>query len=57
MRPVLFQRILASAGAVLLLLLLGCSAGENSETDKSQPPSNAVCLDAQREAFPGLVKA
>jgi hypothetical protein len=53
----LFQRILASAGAVLLLLLFGCSGGKNSETDKSQPPSNAVCLDAQREAFPGLVKA
>jgi Calcineurin-like phosphoesterase len=56
MRPVLFQRILASACAVLLLLLSSCDAGENPESDSSTPPSNAVCLDAQREAFPGLAQ-
>src|SRR5215211_3550213 len=55
MRPVLFQRILVSACAVLLLLLSSCDAGESSETN-TPPPSNAVCLDAQREAFPTLAQ-
>ena len=50
------QRIVASLCAVLLLLLSACDIGSDPQAKSTtQPPSNAVCLDAQREAFPGLV--
>lgn len=56
-RPVTYRRIVSSACAALLVLLSSCDVGKNpdSERSASQPPSNAVCLDAQRAAFPGLV--
>jgi hypothetical protein len=55
-RLVTSQRIVASLCAAVLLLLSGCDIGSDPETNSTtKPPSNAVCLDAQREAFPGLV--
>ncbi|HEX6757605.1 MAG TPA: hypothetical protein VF086_04200, partial [Propionibacteriaceae bacterium] len=56
-RPVTYRRIVASVCTALLLLLASCDVGKNSDSHRggSQPPSNAVCLDAQRAAFPGLV--
>jgi Calcineurin-like phosphoesterase len=47
-------RIVASVCAVLLVVLASCDARQNSEDQRNQPPSNAVCLDAQRAEFPGL---
>jgi hypothetical protein len=47
-------RIVASACAVLLVALASCDARQKSEGQSNQPPSNAVCLDAQRAEFPGL---
>jgi hypothetical protein len=54
---VISKRVVASVFAAWLLFLSSCDAGEKSDSGSghSQPPSNAVCLDAQREAFPGLV--
>ena len=49
-------RIVASLCAALLVLLSSCDFGGDPKTDSTiQPPSNAVCLDSQRDAFPGLV--
>jgi hypothetical protein len=48
-------RILASVCGALLLVLASCDARKNSDGQSIQPPSNAVCLDSQREAYPGLV--
>jgi hypothetical protein len=57
-RPRAYRRIVASSCTALLLLLSGCDVGKNpdSQSSASQPPSNAVCLDAQRAAFPALVE-
>jgi len=54
-RLVTAQRILAGVCAALLLFLSSCDIGGDTET--TPPPSDAVCLDAQREAFPTLVDA
>jgi hypothetical protein len=49
-------RIIASLCAALLVLLSSCDLGSEPNTNSSTSPrSNAVCLDAQRDAFPGLV--
>jgi Calcineurin-like phosphoesterase len=52
-----YPGIMVSVFAALLLFLSGCDAGGESDAGsaRNQPPSNAVCLDAQREAFPVLV--
>jgi Calcineurin-like phosphoesterase len=50
------QRIGAGMCAALLLVLMSCDARKNADNGSRQPASNAVCLDAQRAAFPGLVK-
>jgi hypothetical protein len=56
MRLAMSPRIVASLCAVLLVLLSSCDLGSEPKTNSStRPPSNAVCLDAQRDAFPGLV--
>ena len=55
-RPVTYRRFVASVCTALLLLLSSCDVGKDSDSQRNaQPPSNAVCLDAQRAAFPGLV--
>jgi hypothetical protein len=56
-RPVTYRRFVASVCTALLLLLSSCDVGKNTDTQRSgsQPPSNAVCLAAQRDAFPKLV--
>ena len=55
-RLVMSPRIVASVCAALLVLLSSCDLGGDPKTDSTiQPPSNAVCLDSQRDAFPGLV--
>jgi Calcineurin-like phosphoesterase len=48
-------RILASVCGALLVVLASCDTRKNSDAQSIQPPSNAVCLDSQREAYPGLV--
>jgi len=48
-------RIVAGICVALLLLLSSCDARKNPDSGSNQPPSNAVCLDAQRGEFPGLV--
>ena len=53
--PVRRQRIVAGVCVALLLLLSSCDARKGSDSGSNQPPSDAVCLDAQRDAFPGLV--
>jgi hypothetical protein len=53
--PVRRQAIVAGVCVALLLLLSSCDARKGSDSGSNQPPSDAVCLDAQRDAFPGLV--
>jgi hypothetical protein len=47
--------IIASLCAALLVLLSSCDLGAPKTDSSTSPRSNAVCLDAQRDAFPGLV--
>jgi Calcineurin-like phosphoesterase len=56
-QPVLLLRIVAGVSAALLLLLSSCDAQQDPDTHASatQAPSDAVCLDAQRAAYPQLV--
>jgi hypothetical protein len=56
-QPVWFPRVAASACAAVLLFLSSCDAQKDPATGASAPqaPSDAVCLDAQREAYPELV--
>jgi len=56
-QPVVLLRIVAGVSAALLLLLSSCDAQQDPDTRASatQAPSDAVCLDAQRAAYPQLV--
>jgi Calcineurin-like phosphoesterase len=54
-RPVVSRRLVVALCAGLLLLLAGCDGRKEAGSSTSQPPSNAICLDAQRAAFPALV--
>jgi Calcineurin-like phosphoesterase len=54
-RLAMSRLIVAAACAALLFLLGSCDGRQDADSRTSQPPSNAICLDAQRAAFPGLV--
>jgi Calcineurin-like phosphoesterase len=56
-QPVVLSRMVAGVYAALLLLMSSCEALQDPDTRASatQAPSDAVCLDAQRAAYPELV--